>query len=70
MLKRAVRKVLKVLVDRGDFDNIQEAWTVHREDFIELDNLITIHPEDAEEFFTDTFSLEIDFFEEILFASI
>jgi hypothetical protein len=67
-MKKAVHQVLTVLVERGDFETRQEAWDAHREDFLEMREMLLEDPFGAEEFFTDTFGLEPDFFEPFVFA--
>jgi hypothetical protein len=67
-MKKAVHQVLTVLVERGDFETRQEAWDAHREDFLELRELLLEDPFEAEEFFCDTFGLEPDLFENFVFG--
>jgi hypothetical protein len=68
-MKRAIKAILKVLVERGDFDNQQEAWDCHKEDFKEIIELLNEGQGfEAEEQFTSVFGLEPDFFEPILFS--
>lgn len=67
--EKSVRNVLKVLVERGDFETRREAFDAHLEDFKEMrEMLLEGDPFEAEEFFTDTFGLEPDFFEGFVFA--
>jgi hypothetical protein len=67
-MKRAVHQTLTLLVERGDFETRQEAFDAHREDFLELRDMLREGDAfEAEEFFTDTFGLEPDFFECFVF---
>jgi len=67
MNKKAIKKILTIMVNRGDFDDIKEAWEVHKEDFKELNNIMMEDPMEAEELFTSIFGLEPDFFFELLY---
>ena len=68
-MKKAIRTILKILVARGDFETLQEAFDAHREDFVEMRDLIAEGDcHEAEELFGDVFGLEPDFFEPFVFA--
>ena len=71
-MKKAIRNVCKILVERGDFETVQEAFDAHKEDFQELIDMINKGNLDdlfeAENFFVETFGLEPDYFEGLVFA--
>jgi uncharacterized protein YggE len=61
-----MEKILEILVNRGDYETIEEAREMNEANFAELEDLIENDPMEAEDFFTSTFALEPDYFFDLL----
>ena len=70
-MKKAIGHICKILVNRGDFETVQEAFDCHKEDFQEIIELIRDGEGfEAEDLFTSVFGLEPDYFEPLVFLAI